>query len=144
MLRIAWPLILLFAVGLNLPAIAQQVTGKALSRTFDVQEGDSSQAMKPYVYVLLLSGEKAYDYSDAELERLHKGHLAHLAKMENEGVLMMAGPLGEGGSHRGVLILDCASIEEAKTYVERDPAVKAGRLRGEYYTSRSEMGTQEK
>ena len=40
----------------------------------------------------------------------------------------LAGPLGDDGDWRGVLIYRTKTLEEAQTLANDDPAVKAGRL----------------
>lgn len=42
--------------------------------------------------------------------------------------LVVAGPFGDDGTLRGIFVFRVASLDEAKTLAETDPAVKAGRL----------------
>ncbi|MEM0997611.1 MAG: YciI family protein [Bacteroidota bacterium] len=114
----------------------------ARPRTFEMKEGDTTYTMKQYVFVVLMRGKKAYDYSEAELDSLQAGHMANMNRLAEEGKLVMAGPFGEGGDHRGLMILDCATIEEAEAFLATDPAVQAGRLRCEFHTWWGAVGTE--
>ena len=53
--------------------------------------------------------------------------------MYKKGILLIAGPMGDNGELRGIVVLKVNSMEEAKALVEADPAVKAGRLRVELH-----------
>lgn len=59
---------------------------------------------------------------------IQKAHLAHLDRLEKEGVLVGAGPIRGDGDLRGVLILKAGSLERAREHASADPAVAAGRL----------------
>ena len=45
----------------------------------------------------------------------------------------MAGPFTDAGDWRGLYIFKCASLSEARTLVNADPEVLAGRLRFEIH-----------
>lgn len=82
-----------------------------------------------YTVVLLLTPANPPDLSEEEAERMQNAHLAHLAKLHDEGVLLAAGPAGSLDEprrlYRGVSILRC-SPEEALRLKGEDPAVQAG------------------
>ena len=59
---------------------------------------------------------------------LQNAHLAYLNKLDEDGYLNIAGPFGNDGDWRGILILKVPIIEEAIKLVEGDSAFKAGRL----------------
>ncbi|MEP4093591.1 YciI family protein, partial [Reichenbachiella sp.] len=44
------------------------------------------------------------------------------------GTLLIAGPFGDDGDMRGIVIYDVATKAEADSIISNDPAVKAGRL----------------
>ena len=70
--------------------------------------------------VLLLSGPTP------NTDELQDAHLAHLASLHDEGVLLAAGPLSDpAGELRGLSILD-VDVDEARRLTEADPAVRAG------------------
>ncbi len=95
--------------------------------------------MKTYYLVLLLKGPNRSQDS-TEAAKIQEAHLAHLAKLSMEGLLVMAGPLLDEGDLRGICIYDTKSLERAKILAEADPAVKAGRLKVEVHPWMSKRG----
>lgn len=63
-----------------------------------------------------------------EVEALQEAHLANIERMRRSGELLVAGPFGDDGDLRGVYIFRVASMEDAITLTDTDPAVQAGRL----------------
>src|ERR1700728_3058446 len=59
-------------------------------------------------------------------------HAAHLAELDNDGKLVLAGPIPERAG--GLIVLRAASLAEAKAIAEEDPMI-----RGAYQTY--ELGT---
>ena len=96
-------------------------------REFSYTEGDTTYTMKRYVFMLLNKGNSRSQDS-IEAASIQEQHLAHLNKLSEQGKLIVAGPFEEGGDHRGLLIFDVATVEEALKLEGEDPAVKAGRL----------------
>lgn len=97
-------------------------------REFTTTEGDTTYTMKRYVFMLLDAGENRSQDSVAAA-KIQEGHLAHLSQMAKTGKLVMAGPFEKGGEHRGLLIFDVETVEEALKLEAEDPAVIAGRLK---------------
>jgi uncharacterized protein YciI len=56
---------------------------------------------------------------------LHQ-HLANVVSLLNSGKAVIAGPFGDATDPAGIFILRAPSAEEAKTWVDADPAVKSG------------------
>lgn len=97
-------------------------------REFSYTEGDTTYTMKRYVFMLLESGEtKSKDSTEAAY--FQEQHLAHLNQMAKSGKLIVAGPFEGGGEHRGLLIFDIETVEEALQLEGEDPMVKTGRLK---------------
>jgi uncharacterized protein YciI len=48
--------------------------------------------------------------------------------MSETGKLVIAGPLENGSRLRGIYVFKLDSLQEAKSWSETDPAVKAGRF----------------
>lgn len=96
-------------------------------REFSYTEGDTTYVMKRYVFMLLNKGETRSQDSIAAA-KIQEQHLAHLNKLSEMGKLIVAGPFEKGGDHRGLLIFDVATVEEALKLEAEDPAVKTGRL----------------
>lgn len=82
-----------------------------------------------YTLVLLRRGPRALEFSADELERLQERHLAHLATLQERGVLLAAGPFvdQDDETFRGVCVYR-SGLEETRLLAEQDPAVRAGRL----------------
>jgi len=97
-------------------------------REFSYEEGDTTFTMKRYVFMMLDSGgTKSKD--SIEAAKFQEKHMAHLNKLAEDGKLIMAGPFEGGGEHRGLLIFDVESVEEALELEGEDPSVKSGRLK---------------
>lgn len=63
-----------------------------------------------------------------ETRRIQEGHLANFQKLAETGKLIVAGPFGDNGDLRGMLIFNLKSVDEARALMDADPALKAGRL----------------
>lgn len=97
-------------------------------REFEYTEGDTTYVMKRYVFMLLESGEtKSKDSIEAAYYQ--KMHLEHLNNMADGGKLIVAGPFEGGREHRGLLIFDVETVEEALKLEGEDPMIKTDRLR---------------
>ena len=96
-------------------------------REFSYTKDDSTYIMKRYVFMLLNTGENRSQDS-TEAIKIQEQHLAHLNSLAQKGKLIVAGPFEKGGKHRGLLIFDVETIEEALELEKEDPAVKTGRL----------------
>ena len=105
-------------------ALASQAQDK---REFSYTEGDTTYTMKRYVFMLLNKGETRSTDS-IQAAKIQEQHLAHLNKLSEMGKLIVAGPFEQGGDHRGLLIFDVETVDEALKLEGEDPAVKAGRL----------------
>lgn len=121
------PLITVFLAPLN-PISAQELQIDSLGfETFSIDEGDTTFVMKKYFLVYLNSGPNR-DHSPEEAAIIQEGHMNHMNKMAEDGQLCIAGPMGDDGKTRGIMILSVPTLEEVKKLVDQDPAVIAGRL----------------
>lgn len=84
--------------------------------------------MITYQFGLLVRGQKWTAEQTPELKKLQEDHLSHIREMGESGKLVAAGPFGDNGHIRGILIFRAESLDEARMMAEGDPAVKAGRL----------------
>lgn len=121
-------------------AIFTQVNAQDNPREFTMTEGDTTYVMKKYVMCFLKKGPTR-DQGKEEVDEIQKAHLAHINKMAESGVLVVAGPFEDETDFQGILIFDLATIDEAKEWTEQDPAVKAGRLVAEYHPWWGAKGT---
>lgn len=104
------------------------VVGANAQREFEYTEGDTTYVMKRFVFMLLESGEtKSKDSTQAAYYQ--KVHLEHLNNLAESGKLIVAGPFEGGGIHRGLLIFDVETVEEALKLEGEDPMIKTDRLR---------------
>ena len=81
-----------------------------------------------YQFGLLMRGPEREPRSPERLEEIQKGHMANIGRMHAAGLLVAAGPFEDGGDYRGIVVfkgIDCGGVFGA---VEKDPAVRAGRL----------------
>ena len=63
-----------------------------------------------------------------EKRRMQEAHLANFGKLAEAGKLIVAGPFGDNGDLRGMLIFKLESVDEARKLMAADPTLKAGRL----------------
>ncbi len=96
-------------------------------QTFEMAEGDTTFIMKQYFMVLLKSGP-IRSQSKEEAAEIQKKHLAHINWMAEQGYVDIAGPFGDNGEIRGILVMRVPTQEKAEELAAMDPAVKAGRL----------------
>lgn len=71
-----------------------------------------------YVYLLSHARPERFD------EALVRAHVAHLARLEDQGKLELCGPFPDHDG--GMVILRCVSEEEARAIAEADPFVRSG------------------
>lgn len=95
-------------------------------------EDEKKWEMKQYYFVMLSKGpNRSQDSTTAA--KLQEGHMANIKSMHEAGKLCIAGPFGDNGDWRGIFILDVKTMEEAKSLLEKDPAIAAGRLKYEMH-----------
>lgn len=129
--------IAVLAMATMLPACAHHdaPATQASSNEYDAQLaeelGADDYGRKSYIFVTLKTGPA--DITDATLRsEIFAGHFANMRNLAEQGKLVLAGPFIEAGDKRGLLILNTASIEEAKAWTANDPAVAAGIFVAEY------------
>lgn len=121
--------ITLLAILLSLTtALTQDLQVDSLGfETFEMTEGDTSYVMKKYFMAFLKEGPTR-DQSPEEAVIIQNGHLGYMNQLADENKLSIAGPFGDDGEIRGIVIYNVPTLEEATELVKNDPAVKAGRL----------------
>lgn len=88
--------------------------------------------MKKYVMVLLKTGSET-SLQKPVSDSLFAGHMSNMGRLVDDGKLAVAGPFFKNDKYRGIFILNAESIDEAKTLVDTDPAIKAHLLEPEFY-----------
>ncbi len=108
--------------------------------------GADDYGMKTYVFCLLKTGSNT-TASLEERQKLFEGHMANINRLAEEKKLVVAGPFMKNDkNYRGIFIFNCTTLEEAKEWVDSDPAVKAGIFEAEltlWYCSAALMKTNE-
>lgn len=93
-----------------------------------------------YQFGLLRKGPAWTAKRTPAIDSIQAGHLANINRMWEEGVLMAAGPLADGGDLRGVFIFRADSAAQVRALAGRDPAIQANRLVLDLYTWRAPPG----
>jgi uncharacterized protein YciI len=116
----------------TLSAFAQTANPRYNKTLADSLKADE-YGMKMYVLVILKTGSnKTAD--KAKQDNLFQGHMANIGKLAKEGKLVVAGPLKKNDKeYRGIFILNAASLDEAKTLLDTDPAIREKLLDAELY-----------
>jgi uncharacterized protein len=89
--------------------------------------------LEEYHLVLLRRPENPPALSEAELDELQTHHLAYLDTLADRGLLALNGPLRNqpDATMRGLSFYCTETAHEALRLAEKDPMVRAGRLRVE-------------
>ena len=103
------------------------MTSQNKSREMVVQEGDTTFVLKQYFLCIYKKGSQGSQDS-TEASRLQSAHLQFINENAEKGLIVIAGPFGDDGEKRGILILDVETLEAAIALVKKDPMVIAGRL----------------
>jgi uncharacterized protein YciI len=85
------------------------------------------EQIRKYWFVMLKAGKNT-NQDSATKAQIQKGHLENIDRLYYEGKIKVAGPFGEPGEWRGILIFDAESKEEVEKLLQTDPAVASGRL----------------
>lgn len=82
----------------------------------------------------ILKKGPAWDATKAEDRKaILQQHLANVISLLDSGKAVIAGPFGDDGDLAGIFILRAKSADDAKPWIEGDPAVKAGLLVSEMH-----------
>ena len=90
--------------------------------------------MTTYQFVMLMTGPDQAPMTPEESRQVQRAHLDHLQKLEDEGKMLLVGPIADGGPLRGIAVLTVGSAEEAQAIFDQDPWVKIGRMQAEIHT----------
>jgi uncharacterized protein YciI len=87
-----------------------------------------SQAPKlvQFQMAIMKKGPKWATTSEQERNPILHQHLRNFVALLNSGKIVIAGPFADDTNLAGIFILRANSLAEAKTWVDADPAVKAG------------------
>lgn len=93
-----------------------------------VRKPNEREMPRTYFLGLLRRGPRWTPGESPAQAKLQEAHLANIRKLMEAGKLVVAGPFEDDGPLRGIFVFKAASIAEARTLAETDPAVQAGRL----------------
>jgi uncharacterized protein YciI len=125
---------LLAALLFSFATVHAQSDNSRFDQVLATKLGADDYGMKKYVMVMLKTGTAKL--SDKKvIDSLFKGHFDNMRKLTAEGKLVVAGPLGANDqSYRGIFILNVSKIEEARSLVGTDPAVKANLFDADFFS----------
>lgn len=124
----------------TLTMAAQELQKDEKGRPFFKMGADPEYVMTQYYLVLLKVGPSR-NQTKAQTDSIQAGHMAHINRMDEAGVLEAAGPMGNQSELRGIFILSLPTKEEVEEWINQDPAVKTGRLVAEIHPWWAARGT---
>lgn len=92
------------------------------------KDPNTKMTMGKHHLVLLKKGPKWSGAQTPENQKLQLAHMWFIKRMMDSGRMTAAGPLMSGGDLQGLFVFDTESAQEARTWAESDPKVKAGYL----------------
>jgi uncharacterized protein len=111
----------------SIPVVKTPIDSTGIDTALIRKLGADDYGMKNYVLALLKVGPNR-NQDSATAEQLQKAHLDNIARMADEGKLVVAGPFTDDTELKGIYIFNVATVEEAEALTNTDPAIKAGRL----------------
>ena len=121
--------LLLFLLSMSIQMGSAQSIDSDGRSYFEIEKADTTYMMYQYFFCSLERVENPDSLSEKKLSEIQKGHMDHIDAMADAGKVSIAGPFGDEGDARGILIMNCATLEEAEELAKQDPAVKANRLK---------------
>jgi uncharacterized protein YciI len=82
---------------------------------------------------LLSTAPGAKPLDEREIQSIQEGHLRALRALAESGKLVLEGPIHQGGSLRGVIVLDVPTPEDARTLLAKDPWIASKQLVAEVH-----------
>ena len=96
--------------------------------------GADDYGMKRFVLVILKTGSNTTTDKNF-IDQCFAGHMKNINRLVEEGKLLVAGPLVKNErTYRGIFILNVPSVEDARSLLDTDPAVKEKLLDAELFT----------
>ena len=114
----------------ELIAVALALYGLAGAPASDARVNTATQEPKfemgTFYVDLLVKTPKLGTEQPAEVQKIRQAHLKHIETLAANGKLVVAGPFVDTGRFAGLAVVTASSAEEAKSFEEADPLVKAG------------------
>jgi uncharacterized protein YciI len=89
--------------------------------------------MVQFQMALLKKGPKWDGTAESQRDQILQQHFANVMSLLGSGRAVIAGPMGDDTDLAGIFILRAPSADQAKTWVDADPAVKAGLFAAEIH-----------
>jgi len=105
-----------------------QIAYSQAPREFEMKDGDTTYIMKQYFMGFLMRVPDKPELDSVKVMEIQQAHQDYMSANAKTGTLLIAGPFGDDGDMRGIVIYDVATKAEADSIINNDPAVKAGRL----------------
>jgi len=90
------------------------------------QKKEPQSKLVQFQMAILKKGPKWTGPQAPETQKILHQHLINVLALLDSGKAVIAGPFGDETELAGIFILRASSPDEAKTWVDSDPAVKAG------------------
>ncbi len=84
-------------------------------------------------WIFLESGDNSTALEPEQSRKMQRAHLDNLGRLYKEGKSPLAGPLGDGGSLRGIVVVEAPDQEALMREFEPDPFVEHGYLKVSAY-----------
>ena len=127
MKRHSAPLLFALCLALPLALLAQDASAPAPAPAQKAAP-QLPPDMTVYYFCLLTRGPNSGQGTREELTAAQAAHMANIRRLADAGKILVAGPFMDRGDWRGIFILKCDSLEEAKELVASDPLVQQQRL----------------
>jgi len=98
----------------------------SLSQAQQKEQPKEDLKLVQFQMAILKMGPKWDATKEADRNSILTQHRMNVVSMLNSGKAVIAGPFGDHTGIAGILVLRSTAPEEAKTWVDSDPAVKAG------------------
>ena len=116
---------------IRIPTIAVLFALILSSFTF-ARQGEGHKLVQ-FQLAIMKKGPKWDTTKEQERTQILKQHLASTLSMYESGRLAIAGPFGDDTNLIGIFVMRTASADEAKGWVDADPAVQAGLMTPEIH-----------
>ncbi|WP_160318227.1 YciI family protein [Caloramator mitchellensis] len=94
--------------------------------------------METYIYKIVPYKENFMETITEEEEKIVGEHFEYLKKAHENGIVLLAGPCLDAAF--GIVIFKSNNFEEAKLFMENDPAVKRGVFEAELHDFKISIG----
>ena len=102
------------------------LTALVIALTASAYSQQPEHKLVHFQMAIMKKGPKLETTAAADRGRIFQQHIANVISMFEAGKLAIAGPFGDDSNLAGIFVVRTASPGEARSWVDADPAVKAG------------------